>query len=68
MDSLAYPSRGGVGRKSGGDPLRGEHHGVEPPDGLNLDEVREGDELRVSGRVANAAPTVGARADERIAE
>ncbi|HET9254747.1 MAG TPA: hypothetical protein VFO16_06045 [Pseudonocardiaceae bacterium] len=42
---------------------------MEPDlDGLNLDEVRESDELSVSRRVANAAPTVSARAGERIAE
>jgi len=68
MDSLAYPSRGGVGRKSGGDPVRGQHHGMEPDlDGLDVDECA-GDELSVSGRVSNAAPTIGARAGERIAE
>jgi hypothetical protein len=28
MDSLAYPSRGGIGGESGRDPLRGEGHRV----------------------------------------
>jgi hypothetical protein len=69
MDFLVYPSRGGLGGESGGDPLRGQHHRV-PPDlgGLVGHEVRERDELSVCGYITKAVPSPGAGTGEAVAE
>jgi len=66
---LAYPSRGGFGGESGGDPLRGQHRRV-PPDlgGMVSHEVRECHQFSVAGRITNAVPSAGARVGEAITE
>lgn len=66
---MAYPSRGDLSGKSGGDPLRGQHHWVPPGlDGLIGYEMGKCNQVGVAGRVSYAAPRAGGGAREGIVE